>query len=160
MLQLCIISTARFVIEQWMEIQQEREVCQNDFTLWSNCSISSKIKYSKTYRAHLNLSLNKTVNSTVYSNFILMHSLKTTSQLTVFVFVNNFQQIASIFKCEMSSSLSLINCLRNQEANDIVSNSTVGETLLSKIFLMAHLQNFSSASNQSSLLACSRVEFS
>lgn len=91
---------------------------------------------------------------------MLIHSLKTTSQLTVFVSVNNFQRIASIFKCEMSSSLSLINCLRNQEANNIVFNSTVGETLLSNIILMAHLQNFSSASNQSSLLACSRVQFS
>ncbi|KFQ48497.1 Carboxylesterase 5A, partial [Pelecanus crispus] len=35
-------------------------------------------------------------------------------------------KIASIFKCETSSSLSLINCLRNQEAKDIVFNSTVG----------------------------------
>ncbi|KFQ21301.1 Fatty acyl-CoA hydrolase precursor, medium chain, partial [Mesitornis unicolor] len=37
----------------------------------------------------------------------------------------DLKKIASIFKCESSSSLSLINCLRNQEANDIVFNSTV-----------------------------------
>lgn len=36
----------------------------------------------------------------------------------------DLKRIASIFKCEMSSSLSLINCLRNQEANNIVFNST------------------------------------
>ncbi|KAK2529920.1 hypothetical protein Q9233_006305 [Columba guinea] len=36
----------------------------------------------------------------------------------------DLKRIASIFKCEMSSSLSLINCLRNQEANHIVLNST------------------------------------
>ncbi|XP_035192421.1 fatty acyl-CoA hydrolase precursor, medium chain-like [Oxyura jamaicensis] len=36
----------------------------------------------------------------------------------------HLKKIASIFKCETSSSLSLINCLRNQEAMDIVSNST------------------------------------
>uniref|UniRef100_G3UR65 Carboxylesterase type B domain-containing protein n=1 Tax=Meleagris gallopavo TaxID=9103 RepID=G3UR65_MELGA len=35
--------------------------------------------------------------------------------LTVLVFVNNFEKIANIFKCETNSSLSLINCLRNQE---------------------------------------------
>ncbi|KFO07884.1 Fatty acyl-CoA hydrolase precursor, medium chain, partial [Balearica regulorum gibbericeps] len=37
----------------------------------------------------------------------------------------DLKKIASIFKCETSSSLSLINCLRNQEAEDIVFNSTV-----------------------------------
>ncbi|XP_013032180.2 fatty acyl-CoA hydrolase precursor, medium chain-like isoform X2 [Anser cygnoides] len=36
----------------------------------------------------------------------------------------DLKKIASIFKCETSSSLSLINCLRNQEAMDIISNST------------------------------------
>uniref|UniRef100_A0A8B9SK77 Carboxylic ester hydrolase n=1 Tax=Anas platyrhynchos TaxID=8839 RepID=A0A8B9SK77_ANAPL len=44
--------------------------------------------------------------------------------LTVLVFVHNFQKIAGIFKCETSSSLSLVNCLRNQEAMDIIANST------------------------------------
>ncbi|KFP33723.1 Carboxylesterase 5A, partial [Colius striatus] len=38
----------------------------------------------------------------------------------------DIKRVASIFKCEMSNSLSLLNCLRNQEAMDIVSNSTVG----------------------------------
>ncbi|XP_021263810.1 carboxylesterase 5A-like isoform X5 [Numida meleagris] len=36
----------------------------------------------------------------------------------------DLKKIASIFKCETSSSLSLLNCLRNQEAMDIVFNST------------------------------------
>ncbi|KFV60530.1 Fatty acyl-CoA hydrolase precursor, medium chain, partial [Tyto alba] len=36
------------------------------------------------------------------------------------------KKIANIFKCEASSSLPLINCLRNHEAEDIVFNSTVG----------------------------------
>ncbi|XP_010205150.2 carboxylesterase 5A [Colius striatus] len=36
----------------------------------------------------------------------------------------DIKRVASIFKCEMSNSLSLLNCLRNQEAMDIVSNST------------------------------------
>ncbi|XP_035399347.2 fatty acyl-CoA hydrolase precursor, medium chain-like [Cygnus atratus] len=36
----------------------------------------------------------------------------------------DLKKIASIFKCGTSSSLSLINCLRNQEAMDIISNST------------------------------------
>ncbi|XP_065589239.1 carboxylesterase 5A-like isoform X2 [Cyrtonyx montezumae] len=36
----------------------------------------------------------------------------------------DLKKIASIFKCETSSSLSLVNCLRNQEAMDIVFNST------------------------------------
>ncbi|KFO81329.1 Carboxylesterase 5A, partial [Cuculus canorus] len=38
----------------------------------------------------------------------------------------DLKKIASVFKCEASSSLSLINCLRKQEANDIVFNSRVG----------------------------------
>ncbi|KFP13516.1 Fatty acyl-CoA hydrolase precursor, medium chain, partial [Egretta garzetta] len=37
----------------------------------------------------------------------------------------DLKKIASLFNCEMNSSLSLINCLRNQEAKDIVFNSTV-----------------------------------
>ncbi|XP_010004477.1 PREDICTED: fatty acyl-CoA hydrolase precursor, medium chain-like [Chaetura pelagica] len=36
---------------------------------------------------------------------------------------SDLKKIASIFKCDMSSSLSLINCLRNQEANDLVFKS-------------------------------------
>ncbi|KAM6058061.1 fatty acyl-CoA hydrolase precursor, medium chain-like isoform 1-T1 [Chlamydotis macqueenii] len=36
----------------------------------------------------------------------------------------DLKKIASIFKCETSSSLSLINCLRNQGAKEIVFNST------------------------------------
>ncbi|OXB84032.1 UNVERIFIED_CONTAM: hypothetical protein H355_015543 [Colinus virginianus] len=36
----------------------------------------------------------------------------------------DLKKIASVFKCETSSSLSLVNCLRNQEAMDIVFNST------------------------------------
>ncbi|XP_010144093.1 PREDICTED: putative inactive carboxylesterase 4, partial [Buceros rhinoceros silvestris] len=36
----------------------------------------------------------------------------------------DLKKIASIFNCETSSSLSVINCLRNQEANDIVLNTT------------------------------------
>ncbi|XP_032051493.1 fatty acyl-CoA hydrolase precursor, medium chain-like isoform X1 [Aythya fuligula] len=36
----------------------------------------------------------------------------------------DLKKIASIFKCETSSSLSVINCLRNQEAMDIIANST------------------------------------
>ncbi|XP_072202670.1 liver carboxylesterase-like isoform X2 [Excalfactoria chinensis] len=35
----------------------------------------------------------------------------------------DLKKIASIFKCGTSSSLSLVNCLRNQEAMDIVSNN-------------------------------------
>ncbi|XP_010164618.1 fatty acyl-CoA hydrolase precursor, medium chain [Antrostomus carolinensis] len=35
----------------------------------------------------------------------------------------DLKKTASIFKCDMSSSLSLINCLRNQEAEDIVFKS-------------------------------------
>ncbi|EOB01052.1 Carboxylesterase 7, partial [Anas platyrhynchos] len=38
----------------------------------------------------------------------------------------DLKKIAGIFKCETSSSLSLVNCLRNQEAMDIIANSTVG----------------------------------
>ncbi|KFU96015.1 Fatty acyl-CoA hydrolase precursor, medium chain, partial [Chaetura pelagica] len=38
---------------------------------------------------------------------------------------SDLKKIASIFKCDMSSSLSLINCLRNQEANDLVFKSPV-----------------------------------
>lgn len=148
MLQACIISAAKLE-EQWMEIQQEREVHWNDFTLWSNCSISSKIKYSKICQAHLNLPLNPAINNSVYNDF-----------LTVLVFVGNFQKIASIFKCETSSSLSLLNCLRKQEAEHLVFNSQVGETSWQQNFLMAHLQNFSSASDQSSLMVCSKVDFS
>lgn len=72
--------------------------------------------------------LNKTINSTIDNNFLSINSLRTTSELTVLAFVHNFQKVASVFKCETSSSLSLINCLRNQEANDIVFNSAVGET--------------------------------
>ncbi|KFQ78984.1 Fatty acyl-CoA hydrolase precursor, medium chain, partial [Phoenicopterus ruber ruber] len=37
----------------------------------------------------------------------------------------DLKKIASIFKCETSSSLLLINCLRNQEAKDVVFNSMV-----------------------------------
>ncbi|KAM9269052.1 uncharacterized protein FYN16_005515 [Cariama cristata] len=40
------------------------------------------------------------------------------------LFSTDLKKIASTFKCETSSSLSLINCLRNQEAKDIVFNST------------------------------------
>ncbi|XP_009673027.1 fatty acyl-CoA hydrolase precursor, medium chain isoform X2 [Struthio camelus] len=36
----------------------------------------------------------------------------------------NLKRIASIFKCEADTSLSLTNCLRNKEAKDIVFNST------------------------------------
>ncbi|XP_015729548.1 carboxylesterase 5A-like isoform X2 [Coturnix japonica] len=36
----------------------------------------------------------------------------------------DLKKIAKIFKCETSSSLSLVNCLRKQEAMDIVFNST------------------------------------
>ncbi|CAM9438934.1 unnamed protein product [Bubo scandiacus] len=35
----------------------------------------------------------------------------------------DLKKIASVFKCETSSSLPLLNCLRNQEAKDIVFNS-------------------------------------
>lgn len=76
------------------------------------------------------------------------------------VFVDNFQKIASIFKCERSSSLSLLSCLREQEAEHIVLNSKVGETSWPQNFVMAHLQSFSSASDQSSLMVRSKVDFS
>ncbi|KGL90348.1 Fatty acyl-CoA hydrolase precursor, medium chain, partial [Charadrius vociferus] len=45
----------------------------------------------------------------------------------------DLKKIASIFKCETSSSVSLINCLRNQEANDIVFNTTVVATQCTKL---------------------------
>lgn len=148
MLQACIVSTAKFK-KQWMEIQQEREVHQNDFTLWSNCSISSKIKHSKFYQTHLSLPLNQAIKSSVYNDFI-----------TVLIFADNFQKVASKFECETSSSLSLLNCLRKQEAEHIVLNSKVGETPWQQNFWMAHLQNFSSAADQSSLMVHSKVDFS
>lgn len=80
--------------------------------------------------------------------------------ITVLIFVDNFQKIAGIFQCDTSSSLSLLNCLRKQEAEHIVHKSKVGETSWQQNFLMAHLQNFSSASDQSSLVVCSKVDFS
>ncbi|XP_064315650.1 liver carboxylesterase 1 isoform X2 [Phalacrocorax carbo] len=39
----------------------------------------------------------------------------------------DLKKVASIFKCEMSSTLSLINCLRTKEAKDIVFNSTTSK---------------------------------
>ncbi|XP_071612819.1 fatty acyl-CoA hydrolase precursor, medium chain-like isoform X2 [Heliangelus exortis] len=41
----------------------------------------------------------------------------------------DLKKIASIFECEMSTSLSLINCLRDQDTKDIVSKS-MGNSLL------------------------------
>lgn len=76
------------------------------------------------------------------------------------VFVDNFQKIANIFKCDTSSSLSLLSCLRKQEAEHIILNSKVGETSWQQNFLMAHLQNFSTVSDQSSLMVHSKVDFS
>lgn len=93
--------------------------------------------------------LYKSLYSSVYNDFI-----------TVLVFVDNFQKVASVFKCETSSSLSLLKCLRQQEAEHIVLKSKVGEASWQQNFLMAHLQNFSSASDQSSLMVCSKVDFS
>lgn len=139
-----VLSLQQSLKKQWMEIQQEREVQQKNFTLWSN----SKTKYSNIYQAHLNLPL-RSSESSMYNDFI-----------TVFVFVDNFQKIASIFKCDTSSSLSLLDCLRKQEAEHIILNSKVGETSWQQNFLMAHLQNFSSASGQSSLMVRSKVDFS